>query len=172
MVVRVQPETCEYFENEIPAAGRHENGFHLYVRIPWRALDSIPRLYFVGTLANCGLPERPSDLRPCSTTRRNCFLLPKQKILNRKIRSRLPAVEIRKSIVCNTIEMTMWEEEKKRSRCARACMRRPSHDAVFYSIPLFVHELYLLWQFYFRMEFIFIAALRLIHLLRSYWNIT
>lgn len=115
MVVRVQPETCEYFENEIPGAGRHENGFYLYVRlrIPWRASDSIPRLYFVGTLAWIGrAAQRPKTLLDDSP---QLFLIAKEKmkkILNRKIRSRLPAVEIRKSIVCSTIGMTIREKTK------------------------------------------------------------
>lgn len=69
-----------------------------------------------------------------------------------------------------------WQCEKKKLESLYQSVhwrwRRPSHDAVFYFISLFLHELYLLCQFYFRMEFIFIAALRLIYLRRSYWNIT
>lgn len=147
------------------SVGRHKNDFSfMCVLFRREALDWIQFPYYI-LLKQVAIAQRPKTR--CSTDQ---FLIAKKRY--RKI----PAVEIRKSIACNPIDMTMWEKEwKKRKETEPLCacggngLRTMAYFISFYY--LCTNFIYSAGQFYFPMEFIFIAALRLIYLRRSYWNI-
>lgn len=156
VLVRAQPKTCEYVEIEIL--------FGLTVRIfrgeHWIQFPDYILLELV---------VRPRWPQRLTQTQRTTFLLPPEPKIVEYAFDRLPAVEIRKSIACSPIDLTMCGKQNGRA-AAQACMWpgrrrqrwRPSFRFTIYAArTLFTLTSAVLFS---SGEFIFIAALRLIYL--------